>query len=79
MNLDSHHKLIRWRDDWKCLISIPLMASHDDSSTIEVPECTYQISDTDMTSLKLAIDPLQQSNEYGIDIYENTLQFINML
>lgn len=36
------------------------------ANTIDIPECTYQISDTNMTSLKLAIDPLQQSSEYGI-------------
>ena len=46
--------------------------SQDDKNGIEVPECAY-INDADLTSLKLVIDPLQQSNEYGIDIYENTV------
>ena len=53
--------------------------SNSDASTVEVPDCAYQISDIDLASLKLAIDPLQQSNEYGIDIYERTLQFLNRL
>lgn len=53
--------------------------SHSDASIIEVPHCAYQISDIDLASLKLAIDPLQQSNEYGIDVYERTLQFLNRL
>ena len=53
--------------------------SNSDTSCVEVPDCAYQLSDIDLASLKLAIDPLQQSNEYGIDIYERTLQFLNRL
>ena len=54
----------------------PIPSQHD-ASTIDIPEITYQMSDADMASLKLTIDPLQQSSEYGIDIYENTLQYLN--
>ena len=54
-------------------------SSQNDKNGIEVPECAYNINDADLTSLKLVIDPLQQSNEYGIDIYENTVQFLNNL
>ena len=53
--------------------------SQNDENGIEVPECAYNINDADLTSLKLVIDPLQQSNEYGIDIYENTVRFLNNL
>ena len=53
--------------------------SQNDENGIEVPECAYNINDADPTSLKLVIDPLQQSNEYGIDIYENTVRFLNNL
>ena len=53
--------------------------SQDDESGIEVPECAYSIIDTDMTALKLAIHPLQQSSEYDMNIYENTIQFLNNL
>ena len=42
-------------------------------------QCTYQISDANTSSLKLAVDPLQQSSEYGVDIYKNTLQYLNRL
>jgi len=49
--------------------------SQDDESGIEVPVCAYSISDTDMTALKLAIDPLHQSSEYGMDIYETLYSF----
>ena len=53
--------------------------SQDDENGIEVPECAYNISDAYLTSLNLVTDSLQQSNEYGIDIYENTVQFLNNL
>ena len=43
-----------------------------------MPECAFSISDTYITALKLAIDPLQQSNEYGMDVYEHTIQFLNV-
>ena len=51
--------------------------SQDNEDGIKVPERAYSISDTDMTALKLY--PLQQSNEYGMDVYEHIIQFLNNL
>jgi len=54
------------------LIMMPKIPSQDENG-IEVPKCAYSIGDADLSSLKLVIDPLQQSNEYGMDLYENTI------
>lgn len=50
--------------------------SPDSSSSIDVPECTYQVSDADFALLQQAVDPLGLSDEYGIDLYEHALTFI---
>jgi len=55
------------------------VASQNDRDDVEVPGCAYHISEANLAALKLAIDPLQESNEYGIDIYESTIQFLDNL
>lgn len=50
-----------------------------DSSGIEIPESTISFSDRDIYFLKQTIDPCAPSDNYGIDLYEQTLQFISNL
>lgn len=53
--------------------------SEDDNSVIQIPECSYTISDAAFASLQQTINPFSPSEEYGIDLYEQTLQFLNQL
>ena len=49
----------------------------EDNSTIDVPELSYLISQRDYVRLIQAIDPLDSSNDYGINLYEQTVHFLN--
>ena len=49
----------------------------EDNSTIDVPESSYLISQRDYVRLIQAIDPLDSSNDYGINLYEQTVHFLN--
>ena len=44
---------------------------------ISVPRSSLRFSDTDLHLLKLNIDPCGPSDNYGIDLYEQTLYFIS--
>lgn len=48
----------------------------DDSASIEIPANTYQIDQASLTSLQQTVIPLGASDNYGIDLYEQTLAFI---
>ena len=51
----------------------------DDNLAVQIPECSYTLSDTDFALLQQTVDPLSSSDDYGIDLYEQTLQFIDRL
>ena len=53
--------------------------TEDTAAIVEVPQSSLRFSDQDMQTLKLTIDPCALSDNYGIDIYEQTLQFIENL
>lgn len=53
--------------------------SEDDNSVVQIPECSYVLRDSDFTLLQQTIDPLSYSEEYGIDLYEQTLHFLDRL
>jgi hypothetical protein len=48
--------------------------SEDD---INIPETNSPLGSSDMDELNSFIQPLSHSNEYGIDLYQKTLQFIS--
>ena len=50
-------------------------SSADDS--VVIPENAIKFLDTDMQTLKVSINPLGISDNYGIDLYEQTLQIIS--
>ena len=45
--------------------------------SISVPQSTLRFSDTDKQSFQQHFDPLGVSDNYGIDLYEQTIQFIS--
>lgn len=51
----------------------------DDQNSVVVPENRIKFSDEDVQALKSAINPLSPSDNYAIDIYEHTLQYISTL
>lgn len=48
----------------------------DDSETISIPEINLPLSDASLSTLNVSLDPLQQSDSYGADIY---LRAVNMV
>lgn len=48
----------------------------NDSSSIDVPECAYIPSSIALELLRETVDPLGPSDEYGIELYEQTLTII---
>lgn len=53
------------------------IAMAQDDGTITVPENPLKFSDVDVHMLKTVVEPLRVSNNYGIDLYEHTLQLIS--
>lgn len=52
----------------------PTLSSVNDN--IHIPESTFQVSDESMALLRSQINPLSPSDNYGIELYEQTIQFI---
>lgn len=52
---------------------------YDEEGTVTVPRQDFKLQSTDLHQLLHAIDPLSSSDSYGIDLYEQTIQFINQL
>ena len=50
-----------------------------EASGVEVPQLTYQISAHDLHQLQNTVNPLTVSENFGIDLYQNVVQFISQL
>ena len=51
---------------------------HDDStSAIVIPETNCPLDSMDFEDLNVIIDPLADSVNYGIDLYEKTLDYVS--
>ena len=48
-----------------------------DVDSVEVPETACPLSQEHFDELVATINPLRESNTYGIDIYLETLEFVN--
>ncbi len=55
------------------------IGSADDTGEVEVAESRLQLTPEHMVQLQQAINPLADSENYGIELYENTLHFIRTL
>lgn len=53
------------------------LGGDDDFEGIEVPECNFALTDNHFMQLQQAVDPLQESNNYGIDLYQSAIEFIS--
>ncbi len=49
------------------------------SGEVEVSESTLQLTPEHMVQLQQAVNPLAESENYGIELYENTVHFIRTL
>ncbi len=48
----------------------------EDYSGVLVPECSFSLSEENTAHLQLTVDPLSESDNYGIELYENTLDLL---
>lgn len=46
-------------------------------SSVSVPDVTFQIDAAAFTLLQQTVDPLSSSDDYGIDLYEATLSYLD--
>ena len=51
----------------------------EDDEGVEVPRNTLQLSEQQLSELQEAIDPLADSEDYGISIYTTTLRYLDKL
>ena len=51
----------------------------EDDEGVEVPRNTLQLSEQQLSELQEAIDPLADSEDYGISIYTTTLRYLDNL
>ena len=51
----------------------------ENEDNVVVPENRIRFSDADVAALRQSIDPLGVSENYGIDLYEQTLLHISSL
>ncbi len=49
----------------------------DAETAVVIPAISPPVSEHDLQALQLAIDPLQNSDSYGTDLYLDTIFFIN--
>ena len=52
------------------------LVSEGDVEGVEVPPGRFTLNSEHFHELQLSIDPLARSGNYGVDIYDDTLQFI---
>ena len=55
------------------------LATDVDATSVEVPENTFHLDDEHFEELRQRVDPLSESNSYGIDLYLQTLDLFREL
>ena len=53
------------------------LVAEDDG--VQVPHCEFSLTEEHYIELQQAVDPLQSSDNYGIELYEQTLGFITLV
>ena len=56
-----------------------LPPSSDDYSGVVVPKVGFSLETEQYRNLQQLVDPLRESNNYGIDLYKETLLFLTDL
>ena len=52
-------------------------SSEHDENTVHVPANRFHLNDTALSQLRATVNPMAQSHNFGIDLYLQTLSFIN--
>ena len=50
-----------------------------DEDDVVVPEVSFHLNGEDFVRLQQVVDPLDTSEDYGIDLYQQTLEFTRSL
>ena len=50
-----------------------------ENSAVVIPECSFQLTTEHLQQLQNQVDPLQASDNHGIELYDQTLQFIHLI
>lgn len=53
--------------------------TYDEEGTVAVPQLNFQLDPADYRRLCITVDPMSPSINYGIDLYEQAIQFIESL
>lgn len=53
------------------------MVAEDDS--IQVPQCDFSLTEEHYIELQQVVNTLQSSDNYGIELYEQTVGFITLI
>lgn len=56
-----------------------LVPDEDDEPTVTVPETDVDLSEASMQILCATVNPLEQCNDFGVDLYKNTVQTVYQL
>ena len=51
----------------------------DDHSGVKVPEVQFGLTTEQLANMQQRVNPLRESDNYGIDLYKETLHFISNL
>lgn len=65
--------------DWDGPLPLELNAMNRSTNNVRVPQTQCVLSPTQEQQLRSDIDPLQQSENFGIDIYINTVLYVQNL
>ena len=55
------------------------IVSSEDDYTVRIPDNTLSLSDRQLSELRAAVDPLSDSETFGIELYIETLEFLRSL
>ena len=66
-------------DNYGIDISDALVVNDDDDDRIETPDSTIQLTSEQLSHLQATIDPLSDSDDYGIDLYVQTVDMVQQM
>lgn len=56
-----------------------LSTDETESNGVSIPECSFNLDSEHLQQLQRQVNPLQDSENYGIELFEQTLQFIHLI
>ena len=58
------------------LMALLWTINEEDDEGAPVPESDFTLQEDHLDELRSIVDPLAQSDSYGVDLYQNTLDFV---